>query len=67
MLTGPLALAGACADGRMGVVPTVMVEIHVPLSPTPNLPYGAYPYPWIQAVEDFLADLEDQGEVEVFR
>ncbi|MEU6064692.1 MULTISPECIES: hypothetical protein [Streptomyces] len=48
-------------------MPTVMVEIHVPLSPTPNLPDGAYPYPWIQAVEDFLADLEDQGEVEVFR
>jgi hypothetical protein len=50
----------------MGFVPTMVVEIHVPLSPTPNVPDGAYPYPWIEEVEDFLADLEDQGDVEVF-
>jgi hypothetical protein len=50
----------------MGFVPTMVVEIHVPMSPTPNVPDGAYPYPWIEEVEDFLADLEDQGDVEVF-
>jgi hypothetical protein len=38
----------------------------MPVSPTPNVPDGAYPYPWIEEVEDFLADLEDQGDVEVF-
>ncbi|MFI2351753.1 hypothetical protein ACH492_33050 [Streptomyces sp. NPDC019443] len=50
----------------MDLVPTMVVEIHVPLSPSQNVPDGAYPYPWIEEVEDFLADLEDQGDVEVF-
>ncbi|MER7486117.1 hypothetical protein ABTY20_09475 [Streptomyces sp. NPDC126497] len=43
----------------------MVVEIHVPLLPTPNLSDGAYPFPWIEAVEDFLTGLEDQGDVEV--
>ena len=45
-------------------MPTMVVEIHVPLLPTPNLPDGSYPFPWIDEVEDFLS--EDQGDVEVF-
>ncbi|MFE2491792.1 hypothetical protein ACFXGR_53255 [Streptomyces mirabilis] len=44
----------------------MVVEIHVPLLPTPGLPDGSYPFPWIEEVEDFLSDLEDQGDVEVF-
>ncbi|MER7185279.1 hypothetical protein ABT404_38460 [Streptomyces hyaluromycini] len=44
----------------------MVVEIHVPLLPTPGLPDGSYPFPWIDEVQDFLSDLEDQGEVEVF-
>jgi hypothetical protein len=47
-------------------VPTTVVEIHVPLLPTPNLPDGAYPFPWIEEIEDSLASLEDQGDVEIF-
>ncbi|MEU6198318.1 hypothetical protein [Streptomyces sp. NPDC047061] len=47
-------------------MPTTVVEIHVPLLPTPHLPDGAYPFPWIEDVEDFLFALEDQGDVEVF-
>ncbi|MBT2438654.1 hypothetical protein J7E93_00625 [Streptomyces sp. ISL-36] len=47
-------------------MPTMVVEIHVPLSSAPNLPEGAYPYPWIEEVEDLLAGLEEQGDVEVF-
>lgn len=47
-------------------MPTTVVEIHVPLLPTPDLPDGAYPFPWIEEVEDFLSDLEDQGGVEIF-
>ncbi|WP_411078869.1 hypothetical protein [Streptomyces sp. cmx-18-6] len=46
-------------------MPAVIVEIHVPLLPTPDLPDGAYAFPWIGDVEDFLADLEDEGVVEV--
>ncbi|OKJ24151.1 hypothetical protein AMK21_02910 [Streptomyces sp. CB00316] len=33
--------------------------------PTPDLADGSYPYPWIDQVEDFLVDLEDQGDMEV--
>lgn len=44
----------------------MVVEIHVPLLPTPGLPNGSYPFPWIEEIEDFLSDLEDQGDVEVF-
>lgn len=50
----------------MGAVPTMVVEIHVPLPPTPNLPEGAYPFPWFEEIEDVLSDLEDQGDVAVF-
>lgn len=50
----------------MTSVPTMVVEIHVPLLPTPGLPDDSYPFPWIEEVEDFLSDLEDQGDVEVF-
>ncbi|MFI1444968.1 hypothetical protein [Streptomyces fructofermentans] len=44
----------------------MVVEIHMPLLSTPDLPDGAYPFPWIDDVEDFLSDLEDQGDVDVF-
>ncbi|WP_406223325.1 hypothetical protein [Streptomyces canus] len=47
-------------------MPTMVVEIHVPLLPTPDLPDGSYPFPWIEEVEEFLSNLEDQGDVEVF-
>ncbi|MFG2556954.1 hypothetical protein [Streptomyces sp. NPDC048581] len=50
----------------MTYVPTMVVEIHVPLLPTPGLSDGSYLFPWIEEVEDFLSDLEDQGDVEVF-
>lgn len=45
-------------------MPTKVVEIHVPLLPTPDLPDGAHPFPWIEEVEDFLSDREDQGDAE---
>ncbi|MGW5969622.1 hypothetical protein [Streptomyces sp. NPDC055186] len=47
-------------------MPTMVVEIHVPLLPAPDLPEGAYPFPWIEEIEDFLCDLEDRSDVEVF-
>ncbi|MBQ1051945.1 hypothetical protein KBX50_26235 [Micromonospora sp. C51] len=43
-----------------------IVEIHVPLVPTPGLDPGVYAFPWIDQVEDFLVDLEDEGAVEVY-
>ncbi|MFD1373742.1 hypothetical protein [Actinoplanes sichuanensis] len=43
----------------------VVVEIHVPLTPVAGLDRGAYPYPWIDQIEEFLAELEEDGTVEV--
>ena len=43
-----------------------VVEIHVPLVSPSDLPDGAYPFPWIRVVDDFLADLEKRGDLEVF-
>jgi hypothetical protein len=42
-----------------------VVEIHVPLTPAPGLEPGDYPYPWIDTIEEFLSELEDDGTVEV--
>ncbi|PMR58839.1 hypothetical protein C1A38_22355 [Verrucosispora sp. ts21] len=43
-----------------------IVEIHVPLVPTPGLDPDAYAFPWIDQVEDFLVDVEDEGTIEVY-
>ncbi|BCB89295.1 hypothetical protein [Phytohabitans suffuscus] len=43
-----------------------VVEIHIPLVPAPNLVPGSYPFPWIDRVDDFLVELEDAGEAEVY-
>lgn len=42
-----------------------VVEIHVPLTPTPGLDPGAYPFPWIDLIEEFLAESEEDGSFEV--
>jgi hypothetical protein len=47
-------------------VTETVVEIHVPLVSPANLPDDAYPFPWIRIVDDFLAALDDAGEIEVF-
>lgn len=36
----------------------LVVEIHVPLTPTRGLRTGAYAYPWIDDVEEYLAELD---------
>jgi hypothetical protein len=36
------------------------------LVPAPGLEPGAYAFPWIDQVEDFLIDLEDEGAAEVY-
>ncbi|MFF3934484.1 hypothetical protein [Streptomyces hirsutus] len=36
----------------------IVVEIHVPLRKAAGTPEGADPFPWIDQVEDFLAEQE---------
>ena len=43
----------------------LVVEIHVPLTPSPDVAEGEYPFPWIDDVEEHLATLEEQGRLEV--
>lgn len=45
---------------------SLVVEIHVPLTPVPDVTPGEYAYPWILDVEDRLTELEDGGRLEVF-
>ncbi|GAA2692679.1 hypothetical protein [Actinoplanes palleronii] len=44
----------------------LLVEIHVPLTPTPGLKPWEYPFPWIEQVEDFLIELEEEGTAESY-
>lgn len=46
--------------------PETVVEIHVPLRPAADLAPGEYPYPWIDDIEDYLAERSEDGEVEVY-
>lgn len=43
----------------------LVVEIHVPLTPAPDVVEGEYPFPWIDDVEEHLATLEEEGRLEV--
>ncbi|MEU9889691.1 hypothetical protein [Sphaerisporangium sp. NPDC051011] len=45
---------------------STVVEIHVPLRETPGLAATDYPFPWIDEIEEFLYDLELQGQIKVF-
>ena len=43
-----------------------IVEIHVPLTPSPDLAPGEYPFPWIDDVEETLGVGEEDGRYEVY-
>jgi nitrate reductase NapAB chaperone NapD len=42
---------------------TLVVEIHVPLTPDHNAPEGENPFPWIDDVSELVAEIEESGEV----
>ncbi|MEV4276373.1 hypothetical protein [Actinoplanes xinjiangensis] len=43
----------------------VVVEIHVPLVPVAGLDRGDHLHPWIDRIEEFLTEAEEDGTVEV--
>jgi hypothetical protein len=47
-------------------VPQLVVEIHIPLTPDITVAEDDYPFPWIEVVEDLLAEMEEAGDLEVF-
>ncbi|TDB76357.1 hypothetical protein [Micromonospora sp. KC723] len=47
-------------------MPKIVVEIHVPLVAAPDLADDDYPFPWIDDVEDVLASLDGQGDVQEY-
>jgi hypothetical protein len=46
--------------------PSVVVEIHVPLTPMIGLPEGEDPFPWIDEVMDFITEIDDRGEAALY-
>lgn len=44
----------------------LVVEVHVPLTPTPGLQDGDYQYPWIEDVEEFMETLEGSADGEEY-
>jgi hypothetical protein len=49
--------------GHTYAMADLLVEIHVPLTPT-DVPDGEYPFPWIDTVMEFLFELDGtKGEM----
>ncbi|MGA3490379.1 hypothetical protein ACK8GG_20495 [Micromonosporaceae bacterium DT55] len=47
-------------------MPNTIVEIHVPLVAASGIAEDEYAFPWIDDVQDFLADLDEQGDVQEY-
>ena len=47
-------------------MPKMVVEIHVPLLAAPGPADNEYPFPWIDDVQEFPADLDEQGDVQEY-
>ncbi len=43
-----------------------IVELHVPLVPGSDVSGGEDDFPWIEAIEEHIAELEDAGIVELY-
>jgi thioredoxin reductase len=41
---------------------TLVVEIHVPLTPDLNAAEGENPFPWIDDLSDLVSEIEESGE-----
>src|SRR6476620_2276219 len=57
----------SCATPRRGADMTQpIVEIPVPLTPDPDIAPGAYPFPWIDDIEETLELGAEDGTYEVY-
>jgi hypothetical protein len=46
--------------------PQLVVELHVPLTPTPGLGEDEYPFPWIDEIMDEVLALDEAGDAWMF-
>lgn len=58
--------AAPMTPDRSSFVADLVVEIHVPLTLAPDVAEDEYAFPWIDDVEEHLAELEEEGVVEVY-
>ena len=43
-------------------MPTLIVEIHVPLIAAPDVPDGEYEYPWLLDVDEYVMELDASAD-----
>ena len=43
-------------------MPTLVVEVHVPLTPDRTVGEGENPFPWIEDLQEFTEGIEESGE-----
>jgi hypothetical protein len=56
-----LSAAPATVRG-MSDTATLVVEVHIPLTADTSIAEGENPYPWIEAVSDAVAEIEETGD-----
>lgn len=44
----------------------LVVEVHIPMTPSKDVPEGEYAFPWIDDVMEYLVELEEIGEVLIY-
>ena len=59
-LASPLSPHPAIVDPMPDA--TLVVEIHIPLTPDRNVTEGENPFPWIEDVSELVAEVEETGD-----
>jgi hypothetical protein len=44
----------------------LVVEVHIPMTPSKDVAEGEYAFPWIDDVMEYLVELEEAGEVLIY-
>ncbi|MCU1543164.1 MAG: hypothetical protein JWM50_1029 [Microbacteriaceae bacterium] len=65
-MRGAFKLEAAAEEAIISDISNTVVEIHVPLTPLIGLPEGEDPFPWIDEVMDYIADVDERGEAALY-
>jgi len=47
-------------------MPELVIELHVPLEPDPDVTEGDYKFPWIDDLTEAIEELVEDGEVDTY-